>query len=163
MTDARRGTTQFVLKCGWELALSLFRRSRGSATQAAFLLYDCARAWQSSSESHLMNVTQASLKLVEGCEWKRNITLDRDVFTKTLPSWKKQKKQNRYTLFFNIFSEKKFLGREFKNKKKQREKNLLDNKRLPRCITLQAINRHNPIHVMYNMQDFKRKNSYLVC
>lgn len=48
-----------------------------------------ARAWRSPAESHLMNVTQASLILGRRLWMKKEHIFDRDVFTKTLLRWEK--------------------------------------------------------------------------
>lgn len=61
-----------------------------------------AHAWQRSAESHLMNVTQASLILGEGCEWKRNINLI-EMFSQR-PCWDVKK----YIYFFTFSPKKVF-------------------------------------------------------
>lgn len=115
-----------------------------------------AHGWQSCSESHLMNVTQASLILGERCEWKRNTNLIEMFWQR--PCWDGE---NIYFYFtFSPFKKEMksvFLVENLKTKERREKKHWLDNSRLRRCITLQAIKRHNAIHVMYNMQDLKKE------
>lgn len=151
MTDAQTGYNPICSEV-WEGTSSKFisqiKRQRRAGcisfvrlchTQMAELL------WESPNECHT-GLFDTGRKL-----WMKKGTqkFDRDVLTRALLRCEK------YTLLFHIFGLKKN-QKTFWVENLKTKKHWLDNNRLGRCITLQAISRHNAIHVMYNMQDLKK-------